>query len=169
MEKRLFVTRVRTRENDEVTLPNGMVLGGSISNLSAATGTEGLALRVSAGVGYDVDWRTVHKLLKKAARKTSRIVTDPEPHVVETELGDFAVSYMLIAFTDEPREARLTTAELRRNALDLFNAEGIEIMTPSVSALRDGNRAAIPPSFNPTPFSLPGLEVLLRPQQEEGP
>ena len=167
VEKKLFVTRVRTLDNDEVTLPNGMVLGGSISNLSAATGTDGLALRVSAGIGYDVDWRKVHELLKKAALQTPHILSDPEPSVVETELGDFAVSYMLIAHTDEPKRARLTTAELRRSALDLFNAEGIEIMTPSVSALRDGNQPAIPKDFTPKPFRLPGFEVFLRQQEEE--
>ena len=119
------------------------------------------------GIGYDVDWRKVHELLKKAALQTPHILSDPEPSVVETELGDFAVSYMLIAHTDEPKRARLTTAELRRSALDLFNAEGIEIMTPSVSALRDGNQPAIPKDFTPKPFRLPGFEVFLRQQEEE--
>ena len=168
VEKKLFVTRVRTLDNDEVTLPNGMVLGGSISNLTAATKSGGLALRISAGIGYDVDWRTVHELLKKAALQTPHILSDPEPFVVETELGDYAVSYTLIAFTEAPEKARLTRAAVRRNALDLFNADGIEIMTPSVSALRDGNQPAIPRDFNPKPFQLPGFEVFLRRQEEEG-
>ncbi len=167
VEKRLFVTRVRTLDNDEVTLPNGMVLGGSISNLSIATTTRGLALRVSVGIGYDVDWQQVHDLLKKAALQTPHILAEPEPFVVETELGDFAVSYMLIAHTDEPKSARLTRAELRRSALDLFNAEGIEIMTPSVSSLRDGNQPAIPKDFGPKPFPLPGLELFLRQRREK--
>ena len=168
VEKKLFVTRVRTLDNDEVTLPNGMVLGGSISNLTAATKSGGLALRISAWIGYDVDWRTVHELLKKAALQTPHILSDPEPFVVETELGDYAVSYTLIAFTEAPEKARLTRAAVRRNALDLFNADGIEIMTPSVSALRDGNQPAIPRDFNPKPFQLPGFEVFLRRQEEEG-
>jgi small-conductance mechanosensitive channel len=160
LEKKLFVTRLRTLENEEITMPNGMVLGGSIKNLSAAQKTDGLALQVSAGIGYDVDWRQVHALMKKGAAETPDILAEPEPFVLETELGDFAVNYTLFAYTDNPKRARFTSAQLRRNILDLFNAEGVEIMTPSVAAVRDGNQPAIPQEYSPKPFSIPGIQVL---------
>ncbi len=160
LEKKLFVTRLKTLENEEVTLPNGMVLGGSITNLSAAQKTKGLALRVSAGIGYNVDWRQVHELMKKGAGQTPGVLTEPEPFVLETELGDFAVTYTLFAYTEDPTRARFTSAQLRRNILDVFNAEGLEIMTPSVAAVRDGNQPAIPQGFSPKPFSIPGIQVL---------
>ena len=159
IEKKLFVTRLRNLANEEITVPNGMVLGGAITNLSVAGKKGGLALSITAGIGYDVDWRQVDELMKKAALKTPHIIADPEPFVLETELADFAVSYKLIAYTDKPGLARNTKAQLRRNILDLFNAEGIEIMTPAVNAIRDANHPAIPDKFNPKPFSIPGIRI----------
>jgi len=163
VEKRLFVTRMRTAWNEEVTLPNGTVLGGSITNLSAAAKNKGLALRVSAGIGYDVDWKQVHELMKEAAQQTPGILSEPEPHVLETELGDFAVNYTLVAFTDEAKNAPRTRAVLRRNLLDVFNIKGVEIMTPSVSAVRDGNQPAIPADYDPKPLSNPGIRLFSLP------
>jgi len=51
-------------------------------------------------------------------------------------------------------------SDLRRNVMDVFNREDIEIMTPSVTAIRDANRPAIPNECNPSPFQIPGLQVL---------
>ena len=163
VEKKLFVTRVRTVWNEEVTLPNGTVLGGSITNLSAAAKSKGLALRVSVGIGYDVDWRQIHELMREAAQQTPGILSEPEPQVLETELGDFAVNYTLVAFTDDAPNARMISAVLRRNLLDVFNTKGVEIMTPSVSAVRDGNQPAIPADYDPKPLSNPGIQLFSLP------
>ena len=71
-EKRLFVTRLRTIYNEEVTVPNGIVMQTQIINYTTSSQKGGLALTIEAGIGYDVDWRTVHELLKKAAGKTEQ-------------------------------------------------------------------------------------------------
>jgi small-conductance mechanosensitive channel len=161
LEKKLFVTRIKTLDNEEVTLPNGMVLGGSILNLSvAARAHQGLAIHVSAGIGYDVDWRKVHELLIDAASKTEHILKVPAPFVLQTDLGDFAVSYTLIAYTDQPKLARTTSSNLRSIILDAFNQEGIEIMTPAVASIRDGNHPAIPANFDPRPFPIPKIQTM---------
>jgi small-conductance mechanosensitive channel len=97
--------------------------------------------------------------MKKGAKNTPDILAEPEPFVLETEFGDFAVSYTLFAHTDIPERSRFTAAQLRRNILDAFNKEGIEIMTPSVAAVRDGNQPAIPQDYSPKPFSIPGIQV----------
>jgi len=44
-------------------------------------------------------------------------------------------------------------SELRRNILDMFNKEGIEIMSPSVTSIREPDKPMIPPEYNPEPFS----------------
>jgi small-conductance mechanosensitive channel len=145
LEKTLLVTRVRTLRNEEVSLPNSTVLSTSIVNFSRRAASDGLALAVNAGIGYDVDWRTVHALMIDGARKTEHIVAEPAPVVLQSELGDYAVNYQLLAWTDLAEKMVLINSELRRNVLDCFNAAGVEIMTPSVLAHRDASEAAIPP------------------------
>ena len=143
-EKRLFVTRLRTIYNEEVTVPNGLVMQTQIVNYTTSSKKGGLALTIEAGIGYDVDWRTVHELLKNAAGKTERILEEPEPFVLQQGLGDFSVQYKLVAFTDDARTAVKTVSELRQHALDEFNEAGVEIMTPMVHAVRNSPELATP-------------------------
>jgi small-conductance mechanosensitive channel len=143
----LFVTRLRTIYNEEVTVPNNVALGGRVVNYSAATTAGGLALSVTAGIGYDVDWRTVHELMKAAAQGTEHIVDEPEPVVLQESLGDFAVSYELMAWTDQPKLAKLTASVLRQSVIDRFNEAGVEIMTPVVNAVRNSVEPTIPENY----------------------
>ncbi len=144
IEKKLFVTRLRTIYNEEVTVPNGVVMQTELVNYTASSKKGGLALTIEAGIGYDVDWRTVHELLKNAAGKTERILEEPEPFVLQHGLGDFAVQYKLVAFTDDARTAVKTVSELRQHALDEFNEAGVEIMTPMSHAVRNSPELATP-------------------------
>ena len=155
----LFVTRIRTIYNEEITVPNNVALGGRVVNYSAATASGGLAIGVTAGIGYDVDWRQVHELMKAAAEATEDILGDPEPVVLQQSLGDFAVSYELMAWTDKPEDSIQIGSLLRQNVIDRFNEAGVEIMTPVVNALRNAPRPAIPESGVAQPVE-PALRFL---------
>jgi hypothetical protein len=69
----------------------------------------------------------------------------------------------VIGKTNEPKRAIFIESELRRNILDVFNASGVEIMSPSVTSVRDANQPAIPDEYNPKPFSFPGIKILSAP------
>jgi small-conductance mechanosensitive channel len=86
----------------------------------------------------------VHELLKNAAAKTESVLEEPEPFVLQQGLGDFAVQYKLIAFTDDARTAMKTVSELQQHALDEFNEAGVEIMTPMVHGVRNSPELATP-------------------------
>jgi small-conductance mechanosensitive channel len=158
----LFVTRLRTIYNEEITLPNTVALGNRVVNYSAARNSEGLVLQVTAGIGYDVDWRQVHELMKNAARATEHVLDDPEPTVIQDSLGDFAVQYKLLAWTDNPKLAVGTRSALRQSVLDQFAEAGVEIMTPDVHAVRNSAEPAIPADYTtdatPSALRLLGLQ-----------
>ncbi len=149
LAKSLFVTRLRTIKNEEITVPNGLVLGGMVVNYSNAAKRSELVLTTEVGIGYGVHWRQVEELLKAAAAKTPGILSDPEPFVWPNALGDFAVTYELHAYTDRAEQMGGTYAALRRNTLDALHDAGVEIMTPDVQALRDASRAAVPAENTP--------------------
>ena len=159
VEKGLMVTHFRSLQNESLALPNSAVLAQGVTNLSTAARQEGLAIKVAAGIGYDVDWRKVHDLMLGAARKTAAILKDPAPFVLERNLADYAVNYELYAFTDQVERFAHISAELRREVLDAFNEAGVEIMTPTVNALRDANQPAIPADYKPEPLTAKGLRV----------
>ena len=139
-----MLTRVRTSKNELVTFSNSNVLNESFVNYSAMVRTKFLLLQTSVGIGYDVDWRRVHELMITAARETKGIAEEPEPFVLQSELGDFAVSYELNAPINHPHKMARIVSELNANILDQFHRAGVEIMSPDFTALRRGNKPAIP-------------------------
>jgi small-conductance mechanosensitive channel len=160
MEKTLLITRVRTIKNVEVTIPNSMVLGSHMVNLSALAQQTGLILHTSVTIGYDVPWRKVHELLIEAARATRDILADPAPFVLQTSLNDFSIAYELNAYTANVKELLKIQSELHQNIQDRFNDAGVEIMSPTYSAIRDGNQATIPEDYLPKAAAVKGFRIL---------
>lgn len=156
IEKTLLVTRVRTIKNEDITIPNSMVMGSHIVNYSSSAC---LILHTTVTIGYDAPWRQVHELLLAAARSTEQIVPEPPPFVLQTALNDFYVSYELNATTNVPALMANIYSELHKNIQDRFNEAGIEIMSPHYSSLRDGNTVAIPTDYLPTEYQPPAHRI----------
>jgi len=159
IDQSLLVTHVRTIKNEDVAVPNSMVLNTHIVNYSARARQEGLILHTSVTLGYDAPWRTVHELLIEAARKTPHILAEPKPFVLQTALNDFYVTYELNAHTDDPRQMVDTYSALHAQIQDTFNEAGVEIMSPHYAQLRDGNRTAIPDVYLPADYVARSLRV----------
>jgi small-conductance mechanosensitive channel len=138
VEKSLLVTRIRTPKNVDITVPNSMVLGSHIINYSSSAKQHGLILHTAVTIGYDVPWRQVHELLIGAARKTTDIVAEPAPFVLQTALDDFYVAYELNAYTQTPNRMARIYSELHGHIQDEFAAAGVEIMSPHYRATREG-------------------------------
>lgn len=144
VEKSLLVTRVRTIKNVEVILPNNAVLGAHILNYSSNARKRGLILNTTITLGYDAPWRRVHELLIQAALRTAGVKSEPAPFVLQTSLNDFHISYELNAYTEEASRMAELYSELHKHIQEEFNHAGVEIMSPSYLALRDGNGSTTP-------------------------
>jgi small-conductance mechanosensitive channel len=130
-EVRLLTTRVKTIRNEEVTIPNSMVMNSSVTNFSVLARTSGLVLQTEVGIGYEVPWRQVHAMMLEAARRTSGLREDRAPFVWQRALGDFAVAYQLNVCKASADGLMATYSELHQNILDVFNEHGVQIMTPA--------------------------------------
>jgi small-conductance mechanosensitive channel len=160
VEKTLLITRVRTIKNVEVTIPNSMVLGSHMINLSALAQQSGLILYTAVTIGYDAPWRKVHELLIAAARATRDILADPAPFVLQISLNDFSITYELNAYTANVKDLLHIQSELHQNIQDRFNEAGVEIMSPTFSAIRDGNQTTIPEDYLPKTAPVKGFRIL---------
>lgn len=130
-EMRLQVTHLRTLKNEEVTIPNSVILGGQVVNYSALAAKHGLILHTTVGIGYETPWRQVEAMLLMAAERTPGLLREPSPFVLQQALGDFCVTYELNAYCNEAGDMMRLYTELHRNILDLFNEYGVQIMTPA--------------------------------------
>lgn len=155
VEKTLLATRIRTIKNEFITVPNSMVLGSHIVNYTAPEGGAPLILHTAVTIGYDAPWRQVHDLLIAAALRTSLVLKDPAPFVLQTSLDDFYVTYEINAYTPEAARMAVIYAELHQNIQDCFNESGVEIMSPHYGSLRDGNLTTVPTEYLPKDYSAP--------------
>lgn len=136
MQIRLQVTHVKTIKNEEVVIPNTTIINSNIINYSSLARETGLILHTTVTIGYDAPWRQVHALLIMAAERTSDVLSDPPPFVLQRALNDFYVSYELNVYTDKPQSMIKVYSELHKNIQDCFNEYGVQIMSPNYIADR---------------------------------
>ncbi|WP_379084428.1 mechanosensitive ion channel family protein [Pedobacter sp. UC225_65] len=159
IEKAFLVTRLKTIKNEIVTIPNSAILNGNTLNYNVLAANEGLIVHTTVTIGYDNPWHTVHELLIQAAMETEGVDKDKKPFVLQTSLDDWYVSYQVNAYTKEPNRMAQIYSNLHQNIQDNFNKAGVEIMSPHYQTLRDGNEIAIPPSYRPKDYEVPGFNV----------
>jgi len=127
-------TDIRTPKNEQVVVPNSVILGSDVVNYSTLARSRGLILHTTVGIGYETPWRQVESMLLLAAGRTPGLLRKPAPFVLQTSLGDFAVSYELNVYCDQPQSMAGLYTELHRQILDAFNEYGVAIMTPAYVA-----------------------------------
>ena len=71
-------------------------------------------------------------MLTEAARRTPGVLADPSPRVFQTALSDFYIEYRLVcqAIPELPRPRAEVLDALHANVVDVFNEQGVQIMSP---------------------------------------
>jgi small-conductance mechanosensitive channel len=131
VDMKLFVTRLRSLKNEEIVIPNSTLINSNIINYSSLSRQNGLILHTTVGIGYETPWRLVEEMLKSAADRTEGLLKQPSPFVLQKSLGDFAVTYEINAYSNDPSQMMLVYTSLNQNILDIFNENNVQIMTPA--------------------------------------
>jgi small-conductance mechanosensitive channel len=126
----LTSTYIRTIKNEEMHIANNVLAGGAIKNYSRLADEEGLFLPAKVTIPYSTPWRQVETLLLEAARRTPGLLPEPKPFVLQTALSDFYAEYELNARLTVPAERVFVLAKLHANIQDVFNEQGVTILSP---------------------------------------
>lgn len=144
IEKTALVTRLRTRKNEVITIPNSNLMSSQTSNFTFAAENYGIIVHTKVTIGYDIQHQLIEQLLLDAAKATPLLQTTPPPYVRVTALDDFYVEYEINAFTTHSAKLSDIYSELHQNILDHFHRAGVEIMSPHIFAHRDHLEVQIP-------------------------
>lgn len=125
-----LATKIVNVRNEEITIPNSVLISSPIRNCSRLAGIQGAMLTAKVTIGYDAPWRQVHAMLIEAAGKTPHVRADPAPYVYQRALSDFYVEYELFVSIDRPLERIPILSALHASIQDVFNAHGVQIMSP---------------------------------------
>lgn len=130
-EQSLMVTRLRSVKNEEIVIPNSVMLNSSVINYSIRAREKGIILHTTVGIGYETPWRQVDAMLKLAADRTPGLLKDPPPYVLKKALGDFCITYEINAYCNDAINMYTFYTQLHENILDIFNENNVQIMTPA--------------------------------------
>ena len=131
----IFFTRIKTIKDEIISVPNLTVMGKEIRNFSAL---KEVLVYVSVTLGYDVDKDQAKRILIESAERTSGITNSPEkkPFVLLRDLGSFAITYEINAYTNQPNMLVRIRSDLIDNILTDFKKAEVEILSPSHFAIR---------------------------------
>jgi small-conductance mechanosensitive channel len=91
----VFSTKIRTYTDEEVSIPNTVILATTTRNFSRPAAGQASILETSVTIGYSAPWRQVHALLLEAATRTPELEREPPPEVLHTSLPDFYIQYSI--------------------------------------------------------------------------
>lgn len=126
----LRVTRVRTFDNELLTVPNGILMDDVIKNPVAH---DSLRLKFLFGIGYDEDIDTATEIIIEEAEAHEEILDDPAPSVRLVELDDSAVGLQSRIWIGNPSRGDFvkTRGEYVKSVKERFDEEGIDIPYPN--------------------------------------
>jgi small-conductance mechanosensitive channel len=124
----LRATRVVTRDQVTIIIPNSELVTGQVINHSVPTPDLRIAIRV--GVAYGSDTAHVRETLLSVARTDPELLADPAPEVRFEEFGDSSLAFSLLVWIANPRDDLRAASRLRFAIDTRFRAESIEIPFP---------------------------------------
>ena len=142
VEIKMMETLIKSIKNEMVSIPNAQLLNSEVVNYSRKVDGRGLLVHTTVGIGYEEPQTKVEAMLVEAAHRTRDLKKNPEPFVLWAQLADYAINYQINAFTTRGSSMPRILSDLHRNIVDVFNENGVQIMTPSYEA--DPDRPKIP-------------------------
>lgn len=121
-------TRIKTRDDVLITIPNAAIANSKIINESAPIPM--FRVRIPIGVAYGSDIGLVEHTLLTIASENHNIVPDPAPRVRFRAFGDSSLNFELLCWVSEPARRGLTIHELNTSIYNKFIEAGITIPFP---------------------------------------
>ena len=122
-------TRILTRDDVEITVPNGVIGNGKIIN-EAGGPSERHRIRVAVGVAYGSDVDQVIAVLNGVAQDHAEVLDDPAPRVRFRAFGDSSLDFELLGWIARPVDRGRVKHELHCAVYKALNKNRIEIPYP---------------------------------------
>jgi len=119
-------TRLVTRDDVEVTVPNSIMGNSKVTNQSGGPNPK-FRIRVKIGVAYGTDIDHVRDILMEIALDEPLVTKTPEPRVRFRTFGDSSLDFELLCWIENPELRGRTLDKLNVMVYKKFNEFGIEI------------------------------------------
>ena len=122
-------TRILTRDDIEITIPNSVIATSKIINESGGP-HERERVRITLDVAYGSDIEKVKGIMLKIALDSDKVCSSPDPRVRFRKFGESGLNIQLLAWIEKPEQRGLVIDELSVAIYNKFNEENINIPFP---------------------------------------
>ncbi|MBI5570310.1 MAG: mechanosensitive ion channel family protein [Desulfomonile tiedjei] len=122
-------TRVLTRDDVLIAIPNSIIVNTKIVNESAPYPR--MRVRIKISVAYDSDIDRVKEVLRDAAEANPLVLSEPHPRVRFRSFGDSWLEFELLCWTGYPKDKGRVIDKLNSEIFKQFIAEGIGFPFPA--------------------------------------
>ncbi len=126
-EIRLRTTLLTTFDNESVVVPNKQFSQERIVNY---TMTPNSRIKVPIGIAYKEDMQQARGIMLETIKGDDRILLDPAPNVIVTDLGESSVNMQLRFWTEDPLLKFNLMWEYTEKCKQAMDQAGIEIPFP---------------------------------------
>jgi small conductance mechanosensitive channel len=122
----IFSTVLTSPDNKTIIIPNGAISNSAITNYSTEKTRR---VDVEFGIGYDDDLKKAKSILAELIEKEDRILTNPEPMIVISSLGESSVNIATRSWV-KSEDYWGVYFDLLENVKLAFDQQGISIPYP---------------------------------------
>ena len=122
-------TRLLTRDNVEITVPNAVIGNAKIINESSGPSPR-MRVRVNVGVAYGSDVEQVRELLLDCTRELNNVSTEQEASVRFVAMGESSLDFQVLVWVEHPVLRGRMIDELNTRIYKALNEAGVEIPFP---------------------------------------
>ncbi len=128
------VTRVRTRDNETVSVPNTELTSNA---LTRPYGRARYRVTEEVYVAYGEDTERALLELRQTAEEVDAVLDDPSPNTRVLDLGENAITIQAEFWIGDPMDADVVTvrSDFRRRVKRRFDEAGITLAPPSAQSL----------------------------------
>ena len=122
-------TRILTRDDIEITIPNSVIATSKIINESGGP-HEKERIRITVDVAYGTNIESVKKIMMNIAVSSDNVCDKPEPRVRFRTFGESGLNLQLLCWIEKPEKRGMVIDELSSQIYNSFNKNQITIPFP---------------------------------------
>ncbi|MBR9699151.1 mechanosensitive ion channel family protein [Candidatus Woesearchaeota archaeon] len=122
-------TRIRTWNNELMTIPNGKLADSKLTNWNLPN--KRIRAVIEFGVEYGSDIANVKKTVLAVVKKEKKILKNPAPYVLFTQMADFSLNFSLRFWLDDVSERLDMKDKITTEIYNALNKNKIGIPFPT--------------------------------------
>lgn len=121
-------TRIKTVDETVIVIPNNIIAGSKIINYNQPAAK--IKEKIIVKVAYGSDVKKVKKILFSIMEEIEEIEKTPAPSVSLSNLGDFSLDFLIVAWVDNPKKKFEVKIKINEAVYSEFKKEKIIIPYP---------------------------------------